>query len=283
MISMIRHRLRLLFAPLMLQFGCSGPHPMELGHFALYYGSEPLPPQQLSALQLLVLNDKSPIDPRQLPDTLTLGYVSVGEVHGYRRSQVADNAVIRKNPHWDSYLMDIRNKEWQELVIQLAREKCNNGYGGVMLDTLDSPLYLEETDQTRFKGMNESAVDIITAIRKAAPHCHIMVNRAFSLLPDIAYHIDSVLLESSLSNYNLTDGSHRLRAQSEYDALLTPLYELRQINPKLQFFAVDYWDMEDAAGVAEIYRVHATRGIQAYVATPDLGTLYLRPNHAAPN
>ena len=70
------------------------------------------------------------------------------------------------------------------------------GFAGLMVDTLDTPPYLEQLSQRNFGGMTQAAVDLVRTIRETYPHLKLIMNRGYVLLPHVIDSIDAVIAES---------------------------------------------------------------------------------------
>ena len=54
-----------------------------------------------------------------------------------------------------------------------------------LLDTLDTPWWLEQTDPVAYRGMGAAAIELVQAIRRFSPTMPIIVNRGYGILPGI--------------------------------------------------------------------------------------------------
>jgi endo-alpha-1,4-polygalactosaminidase (GH114 family) len=83
---------------------------------------------------------------------LSIGEAEVGrpywpQVHG-------KSFAIEPNPAWpDNVRVDVRDRRWQGILLdEEVPRLLGGGYQAIMLDTLDTALYLERTDPVRFAG-----------------------------------------------------------------------------------------------------------------------------------
>lgn len=215
------------------------------------------------------------------PRTTVLGYLSIGEVHGHS-PHVNDlrvaGAIMSRNPKWDSYIVDPRNRAWRDLVLnQKIPAIVAAGFDGLMLDTIDSPLNLDASS-AEDQAIYAASIQLIRDIRAQFPHMKIMVNRGFEILDPIAGSIDCALAESTFSKYEPdTRRKPEIWDHSAQRPIVEMLRRAKQKNPALKIYTLDYWDMNDVEGVQFVYQVQRMRGFIPYVATPDL-----RTNHAEP-
>ena len=131
------------------------------------------------------------------------GYISLGEI---RTSDPAlafldDAALLPPNPDWPgTRRVDVRRPSWRSLILdRQIPALVAQGFTGLMLDTLDTPPYLELLDPARYHGMREAAVALVHSIRALWPKMTLVLNRGYALLPDVLQTIDAVVAESLLT------------------------------------------------------------------------------------
>jgi len=187
--------------------------------------------------------------------------------------------LMEENPHWKgSYGIDIRQRRWTELVIyELIPGLLHQGFDGIFLDTLDTPLHMERQDPKRYGGMAEAAVRLVKTIRKHFPGIKIMLNRAYEILPRVARDIDMVLGESIYADYDFETKSYKRVPRALYERQLAYLKDARERNPSLEVYTLDYWEPRDREGIAAIYRIQRANGFKPYVATIALDRIIPEP------
>ncbi len=146
-----------------------------------------------------------------------------------------------------------------------------------MIDTLDSPIFLEESEPDKYLGMKEAAVRLVRAIERNYPQARIAVNRAYEILPRIAGTIDFALGEAVWSGYDFEKKKPRRVGRSEYAEQVELLQRTARQHPALTVLSLDYWDPENAPGVAAIYRRQRENGFAPYVATLELDRVVPEP------
>ncbi len=253
------------------------------GRWLAYY-SDKASPQDFGAYSLVVLDgDHRPeLEPLAERGKTLLGYLSLGEAEEYRYhfQEVADQGLLlAENPHWKgNHGIDIRRRVWTEKVIyELIPGLLHQGFDGVFLDTLDTPLHMERTEPERYRGMAEAAVRLVKTIRKHYPGIKIMLNRAYEILPRVAGDIDIVLGESVYADYDFENKTYKRVPQALYERQLGYLKDAMKRNPSLEVYTLDYWEPQDQEGIAAIYRVQRANGFKPYVATVALDEIIPEP------
>ncbi len=207
-------------------------------------------------------------------DTTVLAYVSIGEVHGHAK----DLDALRKagilrgaREHWGSYAVDIGAPEWKTLVFKKIDDAMKKGFAGVMLDTVDSAIYVAEQESPNEgeKAKADAAI-LIAEIRARYPQAKLMLNRGFAILPAVARKIDFALAESTLTQTDVSTGQSKLFSPNSYYLSVSRLEEARQNAPQLKIYTLDYWNQDDVRGIHHIYATQRARGYSPYVSTPDL-------------
>lgn len=267
---------------LCLLFLGSAAHASE-ERWVVYYNDE-RPGEDFEKYDLVVFDSTNHPSLRALVNRnqRVLGYLSLGEAESYRKdfeSLKKKGLLLEENPHWEGhYIIDVRNPEWIRIIIEdRIPALLHKGFNGVMLDTIDSPLYLQERDPQRFPEMREASAALVKEIRLHYPNLFIMLNRGFEILPQVAPHINAVMAESILVD-NVTDKENPVFFQDEtHQKMVRELKEAQQLNPRLKVYALEYWPLEDAAGVKELYARHRKLGFLPYVSRPDLQEIYDEP------
>ena len=279
-------QLKNMVAALLCLTGCA-PAPKIAGvtpikSWAIYYDKK-LPAKTFKDVDLVVF------DRRHYPDfaslkgkTIVLGYVTGGEEydHSPNVKMLKDkNLILMQNERWKSYMIDITALEWQQMVLDQVDDADKKGFDGVMIDTLESPLYWAATrEPARLPAMRQAAVDLIHTIRKSHPHMKIMVNRAFDVLPDVAVDIDYSLAESILTNTDVSTGQFGLNSPDTYHQVAEQLQNVVALAPHLQVFTLDYWKQDDVKGLERIYAEQRANGFIPYVNTPALNSYTPEPH-----
>lgn len=255
----------------------------ETKNFVVYYG-ESEDPANFAPYSLVVFESENhPVIEGLLESGKTvLGYLNLGEVEDNRFyfKEVKDEGILlEENPNWKgSFFVDLRDKRWTKRVLEnLIPAILFQGFTGIFIDTLDNAAYLEEKDPSKYKGMKKAAIDLVKAIRLNYPDMKIMLNRGFEILPGVAKDIDMELAESIFSEYNQKKKTYELIAKPTYESHVKVLKEAQKINPNLEIYTLDYWDLKDPEGIKKIYHAEREQGFIPYVATWRLNKLVKEP------
>lgn len=250
--------------------------------FAVYYADK-APAKRFKAYDLLVLDPNYPnIQALNEDGKTVLGYLSVGEVpkHSPHFKTMNDKGLLlSENKNWKgSYFVDIRAREWQKILIEESIPSLlGKGFDGIFLDTVDSPLDAERRNGKAYSGMSDAAIKFVKAVRLHYPNIKIMMNRAYSILPEIASHIDMELGESVFTDYHFDKKVYGKVEPSLYKQQVKRLQEAKKINPSLAVYTLDYADPLDSAFIREIYSVQRANGFTPYVATIGLEEIIDEP------
>ena len=151
-----------------------------------------------------------------------------------------------------------------------------DGFSGLLLDTLDTPAYLEELDPSGKRGMRQAAVDLVWEIRKSFPNMLVIMNRGYSLLPNLIGCIDSIVAESLLTTVEECAGAgYNWNGRSSVGRQLSLLS--LALDSRLPILSLDYWDPKDTEIIKVIYLRERQLGHHPYVATRLLDRIIPEP------
>jgi polysaccharide biosynthesis protein PelA len=226
----------------------------------------------LKTYDLVVLDPgyKGSISQITCTGTKVCGYLSLGEIRTTDPflELLDPAALLPENPDWPGIRrVDIRHPSWRSLVLERIPSLETQAFTGLMLDTLDTPPYLELLDPTRYRGMREAAVELVGCIRRRWPGMMLIMNRGYALLPDVVQNIDAVIAESLLTSPDQKTGKISWLDSSQVESQLALLYPVASRRPPVPILSLDYWDPGDARSIAEIYRRERLIGHHPYVAT----------------
>lgn len=199
-------------------------------------------------------------------------YLSLGEVRisdsFYER--IDPRALLEPNPAWPgTRRIDVRNGSWNQLVLsEIIPSLAAKGFTGLLLDTLDTPPYLELVDPNGNRGMRQAAESLVRSIRKAFPGMLVIVNRGYVLLPEIIGSVDGIIAESLLTRPDPRAADKYVWNESaEVGQQLALLAPAMHRQPVLPILSLDYWNPDDIATIQQIYEKEQRMGHHPYVAT----------------
>ncbi len=230
-------------------------------------------------------SDEYPALPKERKEGQTiLGYLSTSEAETYRPyfdEIEALDVFIAKSDLWrDHIIIDIREERWRDYFVNtLVPKVLAKGFDGIMLDTIDSVIYLEEQHPKKYAGMKEAAVLLIKQLRKTHPDAKLMLNRGIPILHTLANDIDYVLAESTRVEYNFDTHEVNYFDDAIYAEYVETLKAAQAINPSLIVVTLDYWKMKKAESdtIAAIYKEQRSHGFSPYVTTIDLKKHHKEP------
>lgn len=260
---------------LMIVAGCATETPSgPVRKWAAYYDDD-LPASTFKDLDLVVFDRRHHPDIKPLKGkTRVLAYISIGEAHDEipeKADLAKEKALLSHNKQWNSHVVDLASPLWRRLVLNAVDDAARQGFDGVMLDTVDSPLHWAgKQDINRLYSMRKAAAELIHEIRYAHPNLKLMLNRGFELLPRVNADIDYILAESIMVETDISAGQFRLFPSITHSQAATQLQQELSLAPHLQVMTLDYWNQNDGDGIEHIYAAQRQHGFVPYVATPDL-------------
>jgi uncharacterized protein (TIGR01370 family) len=249
----------------------------------VYYGST-APAEAFRPYSTVILDSRyhPALPPLAKAGKKLIGYISIGEAspdYSYFEQLKSEGLLIRSSNVWQgNQYIDIRDSRWQRrLLDELIPAVLAQGFQGLFLDTLDSPLYLEQTDPAAYQGMADAAATIIRSIRTRFANATVVMNRAYKLLDNVAGDIDIVVGESVFTTYNFRTKRYGLVDDAAYRHQVQLLQDAVKRSPNLRVFTLDYWDPADMEGIGRIYREERANGFKPYVTTIDLAKIVKEP------
>ena len=236
--------------------------------------------EEITKFDLAVLDADAHPNLSQLKksNTILIGYVSLAEVGNYRWfwPEIANKDwVLDKNPNWGGHMIDVRDKEWHELLVNKIIPKIlSDGFDGIFLDTIDTAEYLEKYHPEKKRaGSLKGMTQLIKKIRKKFPEIYIIANRGFAILDNIGRDIDGVVAESIFTSFDFQNNRMRLLDAAEYEPKLTKLLTLKK-KYNLKIFTLDYVTPAQSDKVRHIIAFSRKRDFVPYISTPKLNKIY---------
>lgn len=252
--------------------------------WAVYYRST-LPYADFHPYRVVAFdsNDYPDFSPRH-KDQVVLGYLSTSEAETYRPYHgdiVGMGVVLPPSDRWPGkQVIDIRSQRWRDYFVDvLVPGVLAKGFDGIMIDTIDTPLWLEEQWPQEFSGMREAAIDLIRSIRRKHPEAKLMLNRGFQIVDAVAGDVDYLLAESIRLHYNPATEKASLVPQSIYDQLAGQLKAAKKRHSHVKVMSLDYTDMKKGSEqlIRQVYAEQRSNGFIPYMTTFDLAQRHEEP------
>lgn len=201
----------------------------------IHYGYGPIGDIDLAQFDAIVFErEKHPTPPEGMGDVPALAYIPlsgfnttntthvewmkrIDAVNGWLLDEAGNKFEDPLGPN--SFLVDLRKVEVQELYLELAKSHNDAGYQGLMLDAYDSVAHREFKNPGRFKGLSQAASEVIVSLaaQQRALGYRTIVNgglfngQGFDLLPIIAKDKSGIEL---MIESQFTDGAGQERDAS---------------------------------------------------------------------
>ncbi len=253
----------------------------NLSHYPTRQESQNIPWNDYD-MAILGLDDGPPLEEAAESKCLLVAYVSFGEAESYQPywEKIKDKPwIIKKRLPWkDSYLVDVRNPEWQELILrEIIPQAVSKGFHGIFMDTLDTASYLEGKDHLKYAGAKKAAIDLVRKAHGIYPDLYLISNNAYEILPQIAPYLRGVLVEGINSQLDVRRRGGEIGFKKmETEKRRSRVKILKKIQQKygLPVFALDYAPPEDRVLVRQCVEASRQLGFKPYVAGKERDRLY---------
>lgn len=276
--------LRKVFLAFLFLYAAIGAHADDHKERWVVYYNNVLPAEKFMDYDVIAFDSDSHPDlaPLKAAHKTLLGYIDLGEAENFRSYYHAieqKKLLLGNNPLWAGHrIVDIRKPEWDDYVINMLLPPIMaQGFDGILIDAMDSPLELEEDNPKKYHGMKEGASRLIKAIRARYPHIKIMVNRGYAAFPDIAPYINMSMGEDIYTDWQPDQKAPVIISEKEREDYLHLLKTAQGKNPQLKVYTVDYWPPSDKKIIRRIYQIQRDAGFVPYVSVLDLQSVYPEP------
>jgi uncharacterized protein (TIGR01370 family) len=236
-------------------------------------------PEQLAVYDMVILDpDAHPKFDQADSPRWRVAYVSVGEAEEYRAywKKVKDAAWLKgENSHWKAnHRVDMRSAQWKDILIkEVIPAAIAAGFNGVMLDTIDTASYLEDTGGADAKGMREAAVTLVHDIRAAFPDLAILVNTTDAILLDLVTYIDGIVTEDICMMPDLAKGTYAHTPQETSADMLKNVLPARD-KVRCPVFSIEYLKADDERNKSFCRKKAKRFGLRVYFAETGLKEFY---------
>lgn len=207
-------------------------------------------------------------------------YVSIGEVEKNRSyySQIKKEWIIGENKLWESKLLNLANREYQEFLINhVIKDLMKEGYKNFFFDTVDSYHLLSLNEKMR-NNYEDDIVLFLKKLKKKYPDIKLILNRGFEIIDRAYPYIDGVLFESLFYGLdNKTLDYHKV-SQKDREWLLTKVKNIKSYD--LIVIALDYLPPSQKEKAKDIAKEIKSLNIVPYIGDKHLhniGTSFNKP------
>ena len=195
-------------------------------HLAFFYDNK-VPKELVRAYDLVVVNAND-VKP---PYKKFAAYISICEQDSLKN--IKKSWILGKNKNWNSYIMDIRNKDYQKFLLKKIDALYKKGFRGLFFDTLDS--YQINLPKKEWKSYENALAFFIEEVYKKY-HIKIILNRGFEVFDKVYPYIYALVCESLFWGY---DGSNYVKvSKNDRKWLINKLNYIKSKN--IPVVVVDY-------------------------------------------
>jgi hypothetical protein len=242
---------------------------------AFHYGANP-PVEELSHFEQVV------VEPRHMSleklavlrgASVVHAYLSIGEMSREHpaHARLQESWIIGRNEAWDSSVLDPLQEGVRELLLSQAEALWADGYQGLFLDTLDSPLGVAAPASVR-QARIQALVELLQDMHRRLPGVKLLLNRGFELFPEVAPLAHGLVAESLFAQWNAKARRYEPVPEEDRAWLVEKLDGLRRRHG-LPVTVVDYVPPAERERARAVARdIHAL-GFTPYVTNSRLDML----------
>jgi len=199
-------------------------------------------PEQIKDYEIIVLESshfsKQDIQILKENNKTVLGYISLGEVNkDAAHYEILKDFTLGKNKLWDSYYLDLENKETEMVLLNLFKENIEGkGLDGMFLDNIDNFTKFGPTPEKK-----EALINFLATIKQKFPDCYLLQNSGLLITDETNPYINGIAIESVATDYNFKNNKYRLREQKEF---VNQVEQLEEVEKKYQLpiILIEYAD-----------------------------------------
>lgn len=184
-------------------------------NFTIYYGQpDDRAMAKLSQFDLIIIEPhlftKEQIHFLQEKKVLVVGYISIMQAPTWNTKRIEQlkssdylmiNGRKRHYPQWDTYLMDLREKNYQSLLLEeIDQQIFQKQLTGLFLDTVDD---IDDQIQDSFlqSSIRTAYIQVLEQIRGRCSELTLIQNRGFFTLEFAFPYVDGLLWEDWQGNW----------------------------------------------------------------------------------
>ncbi len=231
---------------------------------AFFYAHD-VPRELALAYDQVVVQPDHAGDPLQIAKlgAAPVAYFSVGELAPSQAQGLPKEFVLARNDAWASLVMDLANAKFRAHLLERYEALWSRGYRRFFLDTLDSYQLAAKTDEAREK-QRRGLVLFLQAMKARHADVHLIFNRGFELMPDVAKIASGVVAESLFDRYDAGSKQYVRVPAADRTWLVGKLREVRD-KYKLPVIVIDYRPETERAEARETAKRIAKLGFEPWV------------------
>ena len=195
-------------------------------------------------------------------------YIAIGELS--KNIKVPESWIKSKNKVWNSNVLDINNKQYQNFLIKELEKLKQKGFKNFFFDTLDSYYFYSKTPEQIAKAQ-QSLADFINRVHRKFPQSKVVINRGFDIIDKIYNSITAVLFESYYRGLS-SDSKHPYKAVSENDRKWLDIQIDKIKKYHKDIICVDYLPLDELYSTRGdvLVKKLKRKGFIPYISTRDL-------------
>lgn len=166
-----------------------------------------------------------------------IAYISLGEINSNSPyfSKFKDH-FIGKNETWNSHYLNLKSKEVGLILIEMITTIMSKGFDGLFFDNVDN----FSTYGPQFQQKQELTT-LLKEINTKYPKHFFIQNSGLELVPSTAEFIDTLVMESVITNYTFDSSGYKLREVDKADLTLDKLKLLKK-KYRIPIILIEYSD-----------------------------------------
>lgn len=224
---------------------------------AFYYGKDFNDPRSK-------IFDKLVVQPQNIPKEILkenperyYAYISIFEFN----EETLKRFAISYRQDWKTYIADIRDKLWQEHLLQKIKDLKKDGFINFFFDNIDSYKLISKTPQEEEEFKN-ALIDFLERFKKENPESDLILNRPLELLDKTLKYSSKIAVESLYSTFDPINKTYTRTSEQETKYLSEILKNAKNMGYKV--YVIDY--EKDKTKRVEIARMIKEEGFEPYVS-----------------
>jgi len=209
------HRIKISLV-ILFSFLSYSTYAKQSEHKDLFFCYGKIAPESIKGYNYVVLEaeqfSKDDITVLKKNNLNVIAYISLGEVNRYASFyDKVKKYTLGENKIWDSRILDLSNKETNQILFEQVALLVEKGFNGLFLDNVDNfssygPSFAQRNYLVSFiKKMKEEHKELV-----------LIQNSGVELLSETHTYVNSILIESLVTDYNFNRATYRTRKKSDY-------------------------------------------------------------------